>query len=103
MVATRSRLPVQPSGPCGGDRRVDADARQGLHRLGQGGRGHATAISGISPARLEALLESIMLERQMPGDLDSEAIEAVLIALQADELTKVKPSDRVGRDPRRSP
>lgn len=48
-------------------------------------------ISGISPARLEALLESIMLERQMPGDLDSEAIEAVLIALQADELTKVKP------------
>jgi diguanylate cyclase (GGDEF)-like protein len=47
-------------------------------------------ISGISPARLEALLESIMLERHVPSDLDSEAIEAVLTALQADELTKVK-------------
>ncbi len=47
-------------------------------------------ISGISPARLEALLESIMLDRHLPADLDSEAIEAVLTALQADELTKVK-------------
>jgi diguanylate cyclase (GGDEF)-like protein len=47
-------------------------------------------ISGISPARLEALLESIMLERHVPSELDSEAIEAVLTALQADELTKVK-------------
>jgi hypothetical protein len=47
-------------------------------------------ISGISPARLEALLESIMMERHVPSELDSEAIEAVLTALQADELTKVK-------------
>jgi EAL domain len=47
-------------------------------------------ISGISPARLEALLESIMLDRHSPSELDSEAIEAVLTALQADELTKVK-------------
>jgi diguanylate cyclase (GGDEF)-like protein len=47
-------------------------------------------ISGISPARLEALLESIMMDRHVPSDLDSEAIEAVLTALQADELTKVK-------------
>jgi diguanylate cyclase (GGDEF)-like protein len=48
-------------------------------------------LSGISPARLEALLESIMLERHWPSELDSEAIEAVLTALHADELTKVKP------------
>jgi hypothetical protein len=47
-------------------------------------------ISGISPARLEALLESIMLDRSAPSELDNEAIEAVLDALQADELTKVK-------------
>jgi diguanylate cyclase (GGDEF)-like protein len=53
-------------------------------------------ISGISPQRLEALLESIMLDRHLPADLDSEAIEAVLTALQADELTKVK-SVRPGR------
>ncbi len=53
-------------------------------------------ISGISPARLEALLESIMLERHWPSELDSEAIEAVLTALQADEVTKVKPA-RTGR------
>ncbi len=53
-------------------------------------------ISGISPARLEALLESIMLDRHSPSELDSEAIEAVLTALQADELTKVK-SVRPGR------
>ncbi|HVA03170.1 MAG TPA: EAL domain-containing protein [Acidimicrobiales bacterium] len=53
-------------------------------------------ISGISPARLEALLESIMSDRHSPSELDSEAIEAVLTALQADELTKVK-SVRPGR------
>ena len=53
-------------------------------------------ISGISPQRLEALLESIMLDRHLPADLDSEAIEAVLTALQADEVTKVK-SVRPGR------
>jgi diguanylate cyclase (GGDEF)-like protein len=47
-------------------------------------------ISGISPARLEALLESIMLDRGWPSELDTEAIEAVLDALQADELTKVR-------------
>jgi diguanylate cyclase (GGDEF)-like protein len=47
-------------------------------------------ISGISPARLEALLETIMLDRQWPSELDSEAIEAVLTALHADELTKIK-------------
>jgi hypothetical protein len=47
-------------------------------------------ISGISPARLEALLESIMLERHVPSEIDSEAIEAVLTALHADELTRVK-------------
>jgi EAL domain-containing protein (putative c-di-GMP-specific phosphodiesterase class I) len=53
-------------------------------------------ISGISPARLEALLESIMLDRGWPTDLDNEAIEAVLDALQSDELTKVR-SVRPGR------
>jgi diguanylate cyclase (GGDEF)-like protein len=53
-------------------------------------------VSGISPARLEALLESIMLERRWPSELDNEAIEAVLSALQSDELTKVK-SMRPGR------
>jgi len=53
-------------------------------------------ISGISPARLEALLESIMLERHVPSELDTEAIEAVLTALHADELTKVK-TVRTGR------
>jgi diguanylate cyclase (GGDEF)-like protein len=47
-------------------------------------------ISGISPARLEALLESIMSERGWPSDLDSEAIETVLAALQSDEVIKVK-------------
>jgi len=47
-------------------------------------------ISGIAPARLEALLESIMLERGWPSELDSEAIETVLAALQSDELTKIK-------------
>jgi len=47
-------------------------------------------ISGISAARLEALLESIMMERHWPSELDTEAIEAVLTALQADELTRTK-------------
>jgi hypothetical protein len=49
-------------------------------------------ISGISATRLEALLESIMLERSWPSELDSEAIEAVLAALQSDDLIKVKTS-----------
>jgi hypothetical protein len=53
-------------------------------------------ISGISATRLEALLESIMLERPWPSELDSEAIEAVLAALQSDDLIKVKTS-RPGR------
>ena len=53
-------------------------------------------ISGISPARLEALLESIMLDRHWPTELDTEAIDAVLTALHADELTRVK-SPRAGR------
>jgi EAL domain-containing protein (putative c-di-GMP-specific phosphodiesterase class I) len=53
-------------------------------------------ISGISPARLEALLETIMLDRQWPSELDSEAIEAVLTALHADELSKIK-TPRPGR------
>jgi diguanylate cyclase (GGDEF)-like protein len=53
-------------------------------------------ISGISPARLEALLESIMLDRHWPVELDTEAIDAVLTALHADELTRVK-SPRPGR------
>ncbi len=47
-------------------------------------------ISGISAPRLEALLESIMLERHWPSELDSEAIEAVLAALQSDEIARVK-------------
>ena len=42
-------------------------------------------ISGISAPRLEALLESIMLERRWPSDLDDEAIEAVIAALQSDD------------------
>jgi diguanylate cyclase (GGDEF)-like protein len=49
-------------------------------------------ISGISATRLEALLESIMLDRSWPSELDTEAIEAVLVALQSDELIKVKTS-----------
>ncbi len=53
-------------------------------------------ISGISPARLEALLETIMLDRHWPSELDTEAIDAVLTALHADELTRVK-SPRPGR------
>jgi hypothetical protein len=53
-------------------------------------------ISGISPARLEALLESIMLERHWPAELDTEAIDAVLTALHADGLARVK-SPRQGR------
>ena len=53
-------------------------------------------ISGISPARLEALLESIMLDRGWPSELDSEAIDAVLTALHADDLTRIK-SPRSGR------
>jgi EAL domain-containing protein (putative c-di-GMP-specific phosphodiesterase class I) len=57
--------------------------------------GHESApiplpVSGISPARLEALLESIMLDRGWPSELDNEAIEAVLDALQSDDLTKVR-------------
>jgi len=53
-------------------------------------------ISGISAPRLEALLESIMLERHWPSELDSEAIEAVLAALQSDEIARIK-SVRPGR------
>ncbi len=53
-------------------------------------------VSGISAPRLEALLESIMLERHWPSELDSEAIEAVLAALQSDEMTRIK-SVRPGR------
>jgi hypothetical protein len=53
-------------------------------------------ISGISAPRLEALLESIMLERHWPTELDSEAIEAVLAALQSDEIGRIK-SVRPGR------
>ncbi|HTZ09599.1 MAG TPA: EAL domain-containing protein [Acidimicrobiales bacterium] len=48
----------------------------------------AEPISGISPERLEALLESVMKEHR-PTELDSEAIEAVLAALQADGLAEV--------------
>jgi len=53
-------------------------------------------VSGISAPRLEALLESIMLERHWPSELDSEAIEAVLAALQSDEVARIK-SVRPGR------
>ena len=53
-------------------------------------------ISGISAPRLEALLESIMLERHWPSELDSEAIEAVLAALQSDDVARIK-SVRSGR------
>ena len=42
--------------------------------------------SGIAPARLEALLESIMSDRRWPADLDDEAIGVVLAALQIEEL-----------------
>jgi diguanylate cyclase (GGDEF)-like protein len=47
-------------------------------------------ISGISATRLESLLESIMLERRWPSDLDDEAIEAVIAALQSDEAAIVE-------------
>jgi predicted signal transduction protein with EAL and GGDEF domain len=56
-------------------------------------------ISGVSPARLEALLESIMLERRWPSELDTEAIEAVLVALQSDEVTKGKLGQLSGTRP----
>jgi len=42
-------------------------------------------LSGVSPARLESLLESVMKERRWPSDMDHEAIEVVLAALQEDE------------------
>jgi hypothetical protein len=53
-------------------------------------------VSGVSPARLEALLESIMLERRSVAELDTEAIEAVLAALQSDDLSKARTVRAVG-------
>ena len=50
-------------------------------------------MSVVSPARFEALLDSILQEGRWPTEVDTEMIEAVLAALQPDDL-------RVGRSPR---
>jgi diguanylate cyclase (GGDEF)-like protein len=43
--------------------------------------------SVVSPARLEALLDSVLQERRWPSELDTEAIETVLAALAHDDKT----------------
>ncbi|HTT86240.1 MAG TPA: phosphodiesterase, partial [Acidimicrobiales bacterium] len=48
-------------------------------------------LSGISSARLKTLLESIMLDRRWPTELDTEAIEQVLTALHADAEARKRP------------
>jgi len=45
-------------------------------------------LSVVSPARFEALLDSVLQERQWPTGLDSDIIEAVLAALQPEELRR---------------
>ena len=50
-------------------------------------------LSVVSPARFEALLDSILQEGRPPTEVDTEMIEAVLIALQPDDV-------RPGRGPR---
>ncbi|HMK63714.1 MAG TPA: EAL domain-containing protein, partial [Acidimicrobiales bacterium] len=44
----------------------------------------------VSPARFEALLDSVLQEGHWPTGMDSEVIEAVLAALQPDELRRTK-------------
>ena len=41
-------------------------------------------VSVVAPARFEALLDSILQEGHWPTELDVEAIDAVLLALQPD-------------------
>ena len=61
-------LSVQPAGPRRGDRRAHAHPGQGVHRMGNRGRRHCRCRSRASPRLgLEALLESIMLERHLPS------------------------------------
>jgi diguanylate cyclase (GGDEF)-like protein len=50
------------------------------------------AALDVSPARLEALLDSVLRERRWPSELDTETIDAVLAALA---------HDHKGRKPRR--
>ncbi len=47
-------------------------------------------LSVVTPARFEALLDSVLQEGHWPSSLDSETIEAVLAALQPDELRRAK-------------
>jgi diguanylate cyclase (GGDEF)-like protein len=50
--------------------------------------------SGVSSARLEALLDSVLQERRWPSELDTEAIETVLAALARDDSTRARRTPR---------
>ncbi len=47
-------------------------------------------LSVVSPERFEALLDSVLQEGHWPTGLDTEVIEAVLAALQPDELRRAR-------------
>jgi diguanylate cyclase (GGDEF)-like protein len=50
--------------------------------------------SGVSSARLEALLDSVLQDRRWPSELDTEAIETVLAALARDDSTRARRTPR---------
>jgi len=50
----------------------------------------ASPNSVVSPARFEALLDSMLQQGHWPAGVDTEAIEAVLAALQPEDLRKVR-------------
>ena len=56
--------------------------------------------SVVPPARLEALLDSILRERRWPSELDTEAIEAILTALAHDHRLRKGRRGIAARRPR---